>query len=118
VRPFECRRFFEGEGSILGDCERWKLYLFVCLFVGMKPGKPYSSSCVGTEVKPLGMITHGQRYKPRACQRQRLKPRTCQSMVNTLQIDGLVRITGLTPETTSDASSVTERSPPIPCVTY
>jgi len=29
-------------------------------------------------------------------QRQRHRPRTCQSMANTLQVDGLARITGLT----------------------
>ena len=29
--------------------------------------------------------------------RQQHKPRTCQSMANTLQVDGLARITGLTP---------------------
>jgi len=51
-------------------------------------------SPVGREVNPLGVITHGQRDKPRACQRQWYKPRTCQSMVNTLQVDGLARISG------------------------
>ena len=40
------------------------------------------------EVKPLGVIAHGQRHKPRANQRQRYKPRTCQSMLNTLQVTG------------------------------
>ena len=68
--------------------------LFVCLFVGIKPEKVYSASCVGREVNPLGVITHGQRHKPRAYQRQRYKPRTCQSMVNTLQVDGLACIPG------------------------
>jgi len=40
--------------------------LLVCLFVGIKPAKLYSASCVGREVHPLGVITHGQRHKPRA----------------------------------------------------
>ena len=43
--------------------------LFVCLFVGINPEKLYSASCVGREVKPLGVITHGQKHKPRAYQR-------------------------------------------------
>jgi len=71
--------------------------LFVCLFIGIKPGKLYSASCVGKEVNPLGVITHGQKHTPRAYQRQQYIPRTCQSMVNTLQVDGLARISGLTP---------------------
>ena len=58
--------------------------LFVCLFVGINFEKLYSASCVGREVNPLGVITHGQRHKPRAYQRQRHIPRTCQSMVNAL----------------------------------
>ena len=69
----------------------------VCLFVGIKPEKLYSASCVGREVNPLGVVTHGQRHKPRAYQRQRHKSRTCKSMVNTLQVDRLARIPGLTP---------------------
>ena len=56
--------------------------LFVCLFVGIQPKKLCSASCVGREVNPLGMVTYGQRHKPRACQRQQYTPRTCQSMVN------------------------------------
>jgi len=72
------------------------LSVLVCLFVfGIKPEKLYSGSCVGGEVNPLGAITHGQRHRSRAYQRQRHRPRTCQSMVNTLQVDGLARITGL-----------------------
>ena len=87
-----------------------RLDLFVslfCLFVGIKPEKLYSASCVGREVHPLGVITHEQRHKPRAYQRQRHKPRTCQSMVNTLQVDGLARITGL-----SGSYSTTHPQPP------
>jgi len=46
-------------------------FLFVCLFVGIKPGKLlYSASCVGRKVNPLKVITHEQRHKPRAYQRQ------------------------------------------------
>jgi len=37
--------------------------LFVCLFVGIKHEKPYFASCVGREVNPLGVITHGQMHK-------------------------------------------------------
>jgi len=39
----------------------------------------YALVCVGREVNPLGVHTHGQRHNPRAYQRQRHKPRTCQS---------------------------------------
>jgi len=44
------------------------LLLFVCLFVEIKPDILYSASCVRREVNPLGVITHGQRYTPRAYQ--------------------------------------------------
>ena len=67
----------------------------------------YSASRDGREVNPLGMITHGQRHKPRACQRQGYKPRTFRSMVNTLQGDRLARITGL-----SSSYSATHPQPP------
>jgi len=33
------------------------------LFVGIKPEKLYCASCVGREVNPVGVITHGQRNK-------------------------------------------------------
>ena len=59
--------------------------------------KLYSAPYGGREVSPLGVVTHGQKHKPRACQRQRYKLRTCQTMINTLQVDGLARISGLTP---------------------
>ena len=36
--------------------------LFVCLFVGIKPEKLYSTSGVEREVNPLGAVTHGQRH--------------------------------------------------------
>jgi len=91
----------------------------ICLFVCLLEPNPknYTPPPVGREVNPLGVITHGQRHKPRAYQRQRYKPRTCQSMVNTLQVDGLARITG--PSVSySDSSSATERRPPMPCMTY
>jgi len=61
------------------------VWMFVYLFVEKKPGKLYSASCVGRQVNPLGVITHEQRHKTRACQRQCYRPRTCQSMVNTLR---------------------------------
>jgi len=67
-------------------------FFFLCLLVGINPKKLYSASCVGKEVNPMGVITHGQR----AYQRQQYIPCTCQSMVNTLQVDGLARISGLT----------------------
>jgi len=70
----------------------WVL-MIVCLFVEIKPDILYSASCVGREVNPLGVITHGQRYKPRAHQWQQYIPRACQSMVNTPQVDGLTCIT-------------------------
>ena len=59
---------------------------------------------------------HGQTHKPRAYQRQRHRPRTCQSMVNTLQNDGLARITGL-----SGSHSTTHPQPPNgvpPCLVW
>jgi len=37
--------------------------LFVCFFVAIKPEKPYFASCVGREVNPLGVITHGKKHK-------------------------------------------------------
>jgi len=73
-------------------------YFSFCLFVcwaKLEPEKLYSVSCVERAVNPLGVITQGNRHKPRAYQRQRHIPRTCKSMINTLQVDGLARITGL-----------------------
>jgi len=40
-----------------------RICLFVCFFVGIKPGQLYFVSCVGREVNPLGVITPGQRHK-------------------------------------------------------
>ena len=73
------------------------LGLFVWLFVGLKPDKPYSASCWEGSKPPGSGHTRAEAQKlRRAYQRQRHKPRTCQFMVNTLQVDGLARITGLT----------------------
>jgi len=36
--------------------------LFACLFVWIQPEKLYFAFCVGREVHPLGVITHGQRH--------------------------------------------------------
>jgi len=163
--------------------------LVVCLFVGINPEKLNSTSCVVREVNPLGMVTHGQRHKPRACkdsgtnhvlfnlwlslgrcQRRGFSPgaavRHSQSAkVHTdwnhfkiqkfllkirlswevsgarladphsrraplafsqspygfapkAQVDGLARITWLTLQTTSNASSATKvASTPMPCMT-
>ena len=91
------------------------IYLFV-LFIGIKPEKLYSACWFGREVNPLGVSTHGQRHKPHAYQRQRHRPHTCQSTVNTLQVDGLARITGL-----SGSHSTTHSQPPIgipPCLVW
>jgi len=57
------------------------LFFCFCLFVGINPEKLYSVFCGGREVNPLGVATHGQRHKTRACQRLRYKPRTCQSQL-------------------------------------
>ena len=38
------------------------VWLIVCLFVGVKPEKLYSTSFVWREVKPLGATTHGLRH--------------------------------------------------------
>jgi len=55
-----------GERRIVGSSfvRSHTVCLFVCLFVGIKPKKLYSTSCVGREVIPLGVITHGQRHEP------------------------------------------------------
>ena len=87
---------------------------FLCLFVRIKPEKLYSASCVGREINPLEVVTHGHRHKPRACQRQRYKPRTCQSMLNTLQVDGLARTPGLTPALYKVHPQPTNGVPPCP----
>ena len=78
--------------NALALLETFFLFFFVCRIVGINP-ENYTPPPNGREVYPLGVVTHRQR---RAYQRQRHKPRTCQSMVNTLQVDGLARITGLT----------------------
>jgi len=66
-------------------------FCFVCL-LEYNP-KNYTPPPVGKEVIPLGVITHGQRHKPREYQRQWYKPFTCQSMINThftmFQSDGV-----------------------------
>ena len=64
-------------------------FLFVCLFVGIKPETLYFAPCFWREVKPLGMIAHGISTFTCVKQRQRHRPRTCQSMANTLHVDGL-----------------------------
>jgi hypothetical protein len=33
------------------------------LFIGIKPEKLYFASCVGREVNPLKVITHGKRHQ-------------------------------------------------------
>jgi len=43
-----------------------RVCFFVCVYVEIKPEKLYFAYCVGTEVTPLGVITHGQKHKPRA----------------------------------------------------
>ena len=53
--------------------------------------------CVWKEViTPGNDRTRTQAQTTYVRQRQRHRPRTCQSMANTLQVDGLARITGLT----------------------
>jgi len=72
--------------------------LFVCLFVCIKPENLYFAPCVWREViTPGNGCTRNQAQTTCVTLRQRHKPRTCQSMANTLQVDGLARITGLTP---------------------
>ena len=91
---WSCR--FGLETNTLGVCPL-SPRLFVCLFVCWNKTSKTTPPPFGREVNPLGVITHGQRHKSRAYQRQRHKPRTCQSVVNTLQVDRLTRIPGLTP---------------------
>jgi len=68
---------------------------------------------IGRKVNPLRVVTHGQRHKARVCQRQQRIPRTCQSMVSTLQVDRLARITGLTSAPKSNAPSATKTAFPL-----
>jgi len=82
--------------------------LFVCLFVCLYKTRKsiLRSLCFEGSNNPWEWL-HTEsgavaqkliRHGPRAWHwRQRHKPRTCQSMANTLQVDGLARITGLTP---------------------
>ena len=67
------------------------------------------------------MVAHGvsrcgakinQTRTTRVTLRQWHKPRAYQSMANTLQVDGLARITGLTQAPITDASSTTELTTP------
>jgi len=58
--------------------------LFACLFVGIKPKKLYSTSCVRREVHPLAVIAHGQRHKPRAYQRQQHRHHVLVNLLLTL----------------------------------
>jgi len=59
----------EGRGGLLVHCtlvqcicsRLYFLFLFVCLFVVIKPGKFYLVSCLGLEVKPLGVYPVGPR---------------------------------------------------------
>ena len=71
---------------------------FVCLFVVIKPETLYFAPCVWRDViTPGNGCTRTNAQTTCVRQRQRHRPRTCQSMTNTLQVDGLVRISGLTP---------------------
>jgi len=82
--------------------------LFVCLFVCLYKTRKsiLRSLCFEGSNNPWEWL-HTEsgavaqkliRHGPRAWHwRQRHKPRTCQSVANTLQVDGLARITGLTP---------------------
>jgi len=69
-------------GNLIGSVSSW--ITFVCLFVCWnKTRKNYTPPPIGREVNPLGVVTDGQRHKPRrAYQRQRHKLRTCQSIVS------------------------------------
>jgi len=69
-------------GNLSGSVSSW--ITFVCLFVCWnKTRKNYTPPPIGREVNPLGVVTDGQRHKPRrAYQRQRHKLRTCQSIVS------------------------------------
>jgi len=78
-KEFRRTKFIAVEG--VSKFSSVQSFLFVCLFVGIKPEKLCSASCVGREVNPLGVITHGQRHKPHAYERQRYIPRTRQFMV-------------------------------------
>ena len=73
------------------------VFVWVVLFVCIKPENLYFAPCVWREViTPGNGCTRTQAQTTCVRQRQRHKPRTCQSMANTLQVDGLAHITGLT----------------------
>ena len=76
------RRSLERPWRVRNSLRFLFVCLFVCLFAGIKPEKLYSASCVGREVNLMAVITHRQRHKPRAYQRQRNRPlaRTGQSI--------------------------------------
>ena len=72
---FECECSY-SEHLVISNSNIYFLFQTI-FFFSIKPEKLYSSSHVGREVNPLGVITHGQRHKPRAYQRQQHRPLNC-----------------------------------------
>jgi len=99
VRHYVCRPFFF-------PC----VCLFVCLFVGIKFAKICSTSCGWEGSKPLGSGHTRTKTKTATCLPKTAVRSTCQSMVSTLQVDGLARITGLTWAPKSDAPTPFEKN--------
>ena len=86
--------------------------MFVCLFVWIKPELLYFAPCVWREViTPGNCCTRTQTQTTCVTLRQRHRPRMYQLMANTLQVDGLARITGLT-----QAPYKTQRSLSLVCL--
>ena len=84
------------------------MYMFVCLFVGIKPENPYFASQRGLE-NLWEYIQSGRVALPAVLPKvhHRPEPLYVPIEVNTLQVDGLARISGLT-QALTDASSATE----------
>ena len=94
---YACMLEFCRTLEIIARTLREVVCLFVCLFVWIKPELLYFAPCVWREViTPGNGCTRTQAQTTCVNQRQWHKPRTCQLMANTLQVDGLARITGLT----------------------
>jgi len=74
---------------------KWMYCLFVCLFVGIKPAQPYSASCAGREVNPLGVITQGQYLYPIQFQFDQFQS-SSSSLLSTLKIATRQKVGGST----------------------
>ena len=101
-----CTKVSAIDVTVKTICERWylvpvqgkfgQIWALSQLSVWSHPPTAYSpaiSQFLCNSPNSEVLITHRQRHKPRAYQRQRYKPCMCQSMLNTLQVDRMARIT-------------------------